>query len=500
MGGKGTKLAAEPRHFFESRFNHDFSNVKIHTGKEAADSAKAINAHAYTLKNNIVFAENKFQPETGAGKKLLAHELTHVIQQQGHSTIKGVQRFAPEDAVSEMLGKKFTLKADRWLGSIKLPAGMLVTVTIWSNTDVWPTVTGVHPTSGATHNFTVEKEFLVPVKSSSGLYQYSAGVAATEAKVDSQKTKIAAKEAEIVAWNAKKSSYVKNPAVWQASMDILQTDLKDYKYALTGEGYAAGTLPERLKKNVPIYPTLNKQLIQETMYNAMDDSIKKWTAHYNSTIGTAQGWTALDANIVKSMIFQESSMGTTGDFLPAGAPPTPRMTRFNVMQAIDSSGPQQIIMMDENDTSSPSLHARFNYRQVEIDRVADQATFAKLKKKKDAGTITAPELSTFTTLASRSDNGGHWNNYYTSDPRWSAAVNAFFAQTATARNLTYDFWIQTGIRWLFEKRKGVSDWAAAVKAYNGSGGAADAYKTNVIKRRDLGKDAAGGNFIPEKTY
>jgi hypothetical protein len=61
---------------------HDFGDTKIHTGSAAAQSAKAIHAKAYTLGNHIVFAEGQYQPDTYEGKKLLAHELTHVVQQQ----------------------------------------------------------------------------------------------------------------------------------------------------------------------------------------------------------------------------------------------------------------------------------------------------------------------------------------------------------------------------------------------------------------------------------
>jgi len=61
--------------------DHDFSRVKLHTNEEAAQSASGLNAQAYTYKNHIVFNENKYQPSIHEGKKLLAHELTHVVQQ-----------------------------------------------------------------------------------------------------------------------------------------------------------------------------------------------------------------------------------------------------------------------------------------------------------------------------------------------------------------------------------------------------------------------------------
>jgi hypothetical protein len=92
LGGSGNSLPNPTNQFFSSRFGQDFSGVKIHTGKDAADSAKAINAHAYTVGNHIVFNENKYQPESYTGKQLLAHELTHVVQQRQSLQPKHIQR------------------------------------------------------------------------------------------------------------------------------------------------------------------------------------------------------------------------------------------------------------------------------------------------------------------------------------------------------------------------------------------------------------------------
>ena len=61
----------------------DFSHVRIHTGREAAASARAVNARAYTVGSDIVFAEGEFAPDTTAGRRLLAHELAHTVQQSG---------------------------------------------------------------------------------------------------------------------------------------------------------------------------------------------------------------------------------------------------------------------------------------------------------------------------------------------------------------------------------------------------------------------------------
>ena len=82
LNSKGSELPKETQHFFGERMGYDFSNVKIHTGTEAEKSTKEVNAKAYCVDNNIVFNKGQFNPTSSEGKKLLAHELTHVMQQQ----------------------------------------------------------------------------------------------------------------------------------------------------------------------------------------------------------------------------------------------------------------------------------------------------------------------------------------------------------------------------------------------------------------------------------
>jgi outer membrane protein OmpA-like peptidoglycan-associated protein len=65
----------------ESRFDHDFTTVRVHTDREAATSARAVNARAYTVGQHIVFGQGQYQPHREPGRRLLAHELTHVVQQ-----------------------------------------------------------------------------------------------------------------------------------------------------------------------------------------------------------------------------------------------------------------------------------------------------------------------------------------------------------------------------------------------------------------------------------
>jgi hypothetical protein len=83
MQGGGTPLPAATRAFFEPRFGADFGHVRVHTGARADATAKAISAKAFTVGPDIVFAGGQFAPESKEGQRLLAHELTHVVQQDG---------------------------------------------------------------------------------------------------------------------------------------------------------------------------------------------------------------------------------------------------------------------------------------------------------------------------------------------------------------------------------------------------------------------------------
>ena len=85
-------LDPDTRSFMESRFQFDFGGVRIHTGEAASTSAQALNARAYTVGSNIVFGENAYASKSPSGRKLLAHELTHVVQQGGAPTHQRVAR------------------------------------------------------------------------------------------------------------------------------------------------------------------------------------------------------------------------------------------------------------------------------------------------------------------------------------------------------------------------------------------------------------------------
>ena len=100
LEGSGEPLSGNERNFFEPRFGRDFSNVRVHANDRAAETATSINALAYTTRNHIVFGPGQYAPETVAGKRLLAHELTHIVQQNHLNESKSIQRAFDESGTA----------------------------------------------------------------------------------------------------------------------------------------------------------------------------------------------------------------------------------------------------------------------------------------------------------------------------------------------------------------------------------------------------------------
>jgi hypothetical protein len=95
----GQPLDSDTRTLMEARFGHDFSQIRVHTDEPAANSARAVDALAYTVGPHIVFAPGSYAPTTGAGLRLIAHELTHAVQQRDAADPHG--RIEEGDAPSE---------------------------------------------------------------------------------------------------------------------------------------------------------------------------------------------------------------------------------------------------------------------------------------------------------------------------------------------------------------------------------------------------------------
>ena len=98
----GRPLDSDTRSFMEQRFGHDFGDVRIHSDAKAAESARAVNALAYTVGRHVVLGAGQDASEKGEGRRLLAHELTHVVQQSGEASAvaSGLPKLARQAAPS----------------------------------------------------------------------------------------------------------------------------------------------------------------------------------------------------------------------------------------------------------------------------------------------------------------------------------------------------------------------------------------------------------------
>ncbi len=102
----GRPLDTGTRNFMASRFGHDFSQVRIHTDAQAAETAQAVKAQAFTVGRDIVFGAGQYAPETVGGKRLLAHELVHTVQQgQGDQDVQ-VQRACGSTDIAARVGTR----------------------------------------------------------------------------------------------------------------------------------------------------------------------------------------------------------------------------------------------------------------------------------------------------------------------------------------------------------------------------------------------------------
>lgn len=126
LAGSGRPLDPGLRQEMEAHFQQDFSAVRIHADEAGADSARDLNAHAYAVGNDIVFGAREFAPATRAGRRLLAHELAHVVQQGGkpaaiqrdHNPDPNTVELMPEVTMTEEIAKNrvvYRFRGKTWI-------------------------------------------------------------------------------------------------------------------------------------------------------------------------------------------------------------------------------------------------------------------------------------------------------------------------------------------------------------------------------------------------
>lgn len=141
LSAPGRPLEQSARSFMEERFGHDFGRVRVHADARAAVAADAVRARAYTVGSDIVFGAGQYEPSTAEGRRLLAHELTHVLQQRtgrtGSAAHAGPLTLSrPNDAAE----RQADLAADA------LVAGRPASAEPWRSPEADVSLQGVHPT------------------------------------------------------------------------------------------------------------------------------------------------------------------------------------------------------------------------------------------------------------------------------------------------------------------------------------------------------------------
>ena len=131
LNSSGQPLDAGTRAFMEPRFGHDFSLVRVHTDARAAESARSVNALAYTVGRNVVFGTGQYTPGTSEGRRLMAHELTHVVQQPQSTEGRGpIQIGLPQslyeheaDQVAQVVSSEYSSSSKSLVPTLSISSG-----------------------------------------------------------------------------------------------------------------------------------------------------------------------------------------------------------------------------------------------------------------------------------------------------------------------------------------------------------------------------------------
>lgn len=488
------------RERFTTELAVDLSATRVHEGPAAVQASAMIGARGFAVGNHIALGK-------GDRGRLLAHEAAHLAQQAHASTLEptmdqgpadaleqrassvdpvgdwaahhpaprvpALQRaIVPENVASEMVGQHFEVTADIPGPGGTLSAGQDVVAMSWDNAAADVQVQGLLQVSGVSMpvTVTVPKKYLRPARpSSTAMHPYGARTGAQAASVEEG-------EARLSQWEARESSYAspKAAALWQRQKARLQASLETRRRVL------------------------NRRLIQETMFNRFDPIIEAEVAAANSAAGLS-GKASLDPNLLKSMLFQESQLGTAGYHLEE-PPSHPVKTRFNLGQVIDSSGLALLTLIERE---QPALVATFQLANLRSDLASAQGEKARLEHKRQSGqALSADEAARLTELARLS--AASWETFIWSyqaagaSVGFSDAVDALFASATPERNFDYRFWIHMAVLWLFEKKRPGRSWAETIRAYNGSGDRARHYRDAVVRRSGAAAAAAsaGRSYVP----
>ncbi len=493
---RGRPLEKGVQKKMETAFGEDFSSVRVHTPESVPRAVQAA-----TTGQHLVFGRGQYAPHSERGRRLIAHELAHVVQQSrsssrstsgGHlerqadraadAAIAGTRPFVsatstptlqfriePEDVASEMVGHTFEVIAAHTSGSITLATGDQVRVDAWDADAIHSVRVTVLTGKAAGQSLVVPQRILKPAATPvAGVAPYGAGVA-SQAKV------VKKGEDDLAAFQATKASFKTKKAKERFAKEETRQE---------------GLLARRRD-------VLNRKEIQEEMFNRFDAVIAREVSAANTSHGL-KGADALDPNLFKAQLFEESEIGTAGEFMSV-PPTTPVMSRFNLGQVIDSSAIALLTLMEREQVA---LITKYKLGNIRADLSAAQTEKHTLETKHHR---TAAEEATLNSLQQKAHRNWEiflWQYVPTGETKGFAdAVAELFASGGgTPKNLDYEFWIHVAVLWLFEKKKSGMSWPDAIKAYNGSGARAEHYKLAIVRRAAgaASGQAAGTEFIPTR--
>lgn len=435
------------------------SNRRTSPTVQRAKPSRPAEVEGVRLASEVAGARNLLALQRAVGNQAVSR---FTIGREPTSTVQRVLK--PEDVASEMFGQRFTLTAPVTVGSRPVATNTTVVAVAWSNDATTVTVRA----AGVPRTFAVEKTLLRPARTAvAGMDRYSAGVA-------DQAGMVRRGEKSLAEWDSKRDEYKTPAAVAEFERERARRE---------------GILANRRA-------LLNRKLIQETMMNRFDATIKDEVDKANRAHGFT-GQRALDPNLLKAMFFEESQLGTAGRYLEL-VPSHPTTTRFNLGQVIDSSGMALFTLLE---SERPDVMAAYQLNDLRSDLSAAQSELAMLEKKASRTAAESARLVELRGAARQSWEYFMWNYRAPGSRRGLAdAIVSLFAETAPPRNYDYGFWIHAAVVWLFAKHRPGRSWSETIKAYNGSGARAEHYRNSIVNRAASARAAAkaGDDFVPDR--
>lgn len=579
--GKGKELESGTKSKMEGAFGANLSDVKVHTDSEGSAFAQGLDAQAATIGKDIAFASDKYKPGTPEGDALIAHELAHVMQQSdamengemGSGADYGAMEEDAEGATMGVMGKLFGKAKGifgdlRMNGMVRLKSGLQVQRCNRGKRepDIAPLMPDETTLSGMSYSdleakalefdayilenydaLTVEEindnidhikhiedlQFVLVKTGVSSDRQSNILLGDLWSEMVGRKfiTRVSVgnipekTEVTILYWSRMESYAIIEAVVNKVDevekIEKEELDVYDDKKFRKDSGMIYYNVVNSEGRS-------SKNLVRETMYNRFDPQIYNWVNYYNKELKPT---TDADPNVLKSMLFQESKVGTYGIYLklpPYGGPisgtadkskTNQRMSKFNLGQAIDSSAYQQYLMVKE---LAPDI-----FLDKKLDLLSTEYLTAKHKKKeieRTGSTVVTLTKSEEKLLADTKEISANAGNEYFYDMgqedlfawrenateigvekgRLVEAIEEFNSKRdGTGQNLNaqtggqasdqdlfldYDFWIRTAARWWFQKydeSKMFVDggsWELATRLYNGDNWAARIYQKEVYDR------------------